>query len=70
MFRHPELREGEVLLGNTTREDFDRFDYESKRLGHIAYDTDGRVLEWQVTYPVFVSEAEYADHVRASSETL
>jgi hypothetical protein len=38
--RHPELKEGEVFLCNSDVKNL--IGYQSKRLGNVAYDTDGQ----------------------------
>ena len=67
---HPELREGEIFLGNFSfygraQRDWDDLRWKTKRKGEIAYDDQGRPLSETTSrteiYPVFVQEAELAE---------
>lgn len=60
---HPELRDGEVFLGNSTEDDFmNRIGYQSKRMGTTAYTIHGQEIpHFKLTpslYPVFVERQE------------
>jgi hypothetical protein len=55
---HPEAAEGEVLFINMTSAQFAIFDSSSKRMGQVAYDGEGRRLQHNDWFPVFVSNAE------------
>jgi len=49
LMNHPEIREGEVFLGNVVPNEHGKFDtsfcgFHSKRLGEIAYDKSGGVI--------------------------
>ena len=57
--RHPEIKEGEILLTNTTREKADLIGYQIKRIGNTAYDDSNKIIEGMV--PVFVSIKEYKE---------
>jgi hypothetical protein len=55
---HPEMQEGEFLLGNYTKEDFEKgVRWRTKRIGSTAYGRDGKVV--RDIYPVFVKIAEF-----------
>ncbi len=62
MKTHPELREGEVFLGNMHESDFRRSCYTTKRLGITAYDIHDQPVVG--LYPFFVSETEYKENMR------
>lgn len=53
---HPELREGEVFLTNTSSEQFGQIGYKTKRLGDVAYDIYGKYVD--NLQPVFVQRSE------------
>lgn len=57
---HPELQEGEAFLTNVSENErfrlWSNLPYEHKRVGEIAYDTDGNPMKNM--HPVFVSRAE------------
>lgn len=53
---HPEIQEGEILLTNSRKEDIDTIGWNTKRIGNIAYDTEGNIAEG--LYPVFVHKTE------------
>jgi len=56
--QHPELRTGEKWLTNVGVENAGQeIGYQSKRIGEVAYDIEGNVVEGLV--PVFVSKEEY-----------
>jgi len=52
---HPELRAGEIFLGNTSINAVG-VDWKTKRLGEVAYDMDGRIAKH--LRPVFVTRDE------------
>ena len=66
---HPELKEGEVFIGNFTEESFEQSMYVMKRLGLQAYDTNGNEIEHMAydydddtnLYPMFVNRNEYEE---------
>lgn len=61
---HPEKREYEIFIGNSTEEDFHQSSYNTKRLGRVAYDTSNVVIDsYSRLRPFFVGEAEYLDHM-------
>ncbi|HVM73936.1 MAG TPA: hypothetical protein VMU13_03620 [Candidatus Paceibacterota bacterium] len=56
---HPELRRGEVWIGNGSSPlDARVYPYGTCRLGNIAYEADGSSLTRYELYPVFVQLAE------------
>ncbi len=58
-WRHPELQEDEVYLGNTHDEDFDQIGWETKRSGQVTYDRDGKKMgQDKDFFPVFVKRDE------------
>ena len=58
-WHHPELQEGETLLGNYTQTDFDsKVRWNTKRIGGVAYDTHGVVVAQAELHPVFVQKSE------------
>ena len=54
--QHPELREGEVFLGNVRQAEPANFAYPSLRRGDVAYDSEGEPIEGMV--PFFASKKE------------
>jgi hypothetical protein len=58
LFRHPELREGEVLFRNMTALEFAALSWTSKRRGDAAYDGNGMALPFPDWKPVFIQESE------------
>jgi len=61
--KHPEQREGEVFYCNVhDREQFDKMDFETKRMGETAYSLSGKKIDQIVKgggpFPVFVQESE------------
>lgn len=63
--RHPEQRDGEVFLTNTTLDDFRKIGHASARAGLVAYDTTGRPIA--SLSPVFVDRGELAENLRAGA---
>ena len=63
MKKHPEQREDEVYLGNTTMEGFRACCHKTKRIGRGAYDADGKFVvqtNWVTCiFPFFVKKEEY-----------
>lgn len=58
-WKHPELKEGESVIGNFTQEDFDtKVRWQTKRIGVVAYDHNESVLVDKQLHPVFVTKAE------------
>jgi hypothetical protein len=55
--RHPEQRDGEVLLCNSTPADLARCGWFSKRLGMQAFDDGGQAIGGELR-PLFVARAE------------
>jgi len=56
---HPELRKGEVFLGNHHKKSFDELPHKSKRAGNIAYDDRGNPLNDVRYFPAFAIEEEH-----------
>lgn len=64
--KHPELREGEILLTNSNETDYESIGWnvggtkklESLRKGRIAYDSKGEIVK--DFFPVFVNRNRYA----------
>jgi hypothetical protein len=56
---HPEATADEVFIGNIWRSDFSKIGWKTKRLGRIAYASDGREIpKHQAFSPVFASREE------------
>jgi hypothetical protein len=56
---HPELEDGEVWIGNILRSDFHLIGWTTKRLGKIAYLTNGKPIPKSQGFgPVFVTSEE------------
>ena len=65
-WRHPEIRDGEVYMGNTTLTGFRQLPYYSKRLGNVPFNDNGSRFTDPLTdilfhgiYPFFISDEEY-----------
>lgn len=54
--KHPELREGETFLTNSTPEDYYRIGWKTKRSGMIAYDINEVPVKGLI--PIFVQQSE------------
>ena len=63
---HPELREGEMFLTNTTNEDYVKIGWISKRRGNHAYTIHGTEIKWYA--PVFVQKKEYEEGIKKYRE--
>jgi len=59
--KHPELREGEIFLGNFWKRNnaWKPIRWASKRKGNIAYDIYGDAMK--ESFPVFISRKEFED---------
>lgn len=57
---HPELLEGEVLLMNTTEEEFRKSVWRTKRMGRVAYDVHGNPIAHPCV-PFFIQRKELED---------
>ncbi len=55
---HPELKEGEVYLGNFSVEDFAGVTWKTKRSGFVAYDVNGQPSPWPGLFPGFAQRSE------------
>lgn len=63
--RHPEIRDGEVFIGNSRmiglklviHDIFDELAWETKRKGNVAYTRSGVVIDG--AYPIFIQLSEY-----------
>ena len=52
--RHPEQRPDEVFVGNM--QDLNHVGFKNKRMGHVAYDIAGKVLDpINGVFPIFVA---------------
>jgi hypothetical protein len=61
-FRHPECLENETWIGNTTKDGFETINYVSKRLGLVAYRSDGTPIPAeQELFPLFVARQEFRE---------
>lgn len=58
LYKHPELQEGEVFLGNFIYGNFLKISYKTKRLGRMTYDRHGKPLTESSVYPVFAQRDE------------
>lgn len=59
--RHPELREGEIFLGNFTKNSFSNIGWKTKRWGSCSYDIYGDPIKKSFLpslFPVFVQRKE------------
>lgn len=58
---HPELKEGEMFIGNFTEEQFPMSRWETKRAGNVAYDIFGKPVKSDNTrvFPGFMKIEEY-----------
>ena len=57
-FTHPETKQGEVFFSNASSADFRHIEFQSKRIGTIAYDGKGNKqssLDW---FSIFISTGE------------
>ena len=67
---HPELKSGEVFIGNTTPPlDTEIYPYKSCRLGDVAYHTDGHAVDpkrgWRPVFVLLIElEEEAVEKVR------
>ncbi len=65
LHKHPEIKKGEVFIGNKCMEGFKRLPYAKMRIGEIALDGKGspvnrpNEIEENMLFPVFVDEKEY-----------
>lgn len=58
MFIHPEQKSNELFFTNCNIIQFNKISYKTKRMGHTAYDGEGRPLDTANWFPVFVDENE------------
>lgn len=58
---HPEKRDDEKFLTNTTLSGFYRIKLETKRIGFIPYDNTGVKLKDRDCFPIFASIQEIED---------
>jgi hypothetical protein len=56
---HPEQRSGEIFLCNLNGPGAKSVGWKSKRIGEIAYDQSGRIIDGDV--PVFVAASEFIE---------
>ena len=55
--KHPEIKQGEIFLTNSTLEDYNNIGWKTKRRGIVAYDINGNVIKG--LFPVFILREEY-----------
>jgi len=55
---HPELRNGEVFFRNMNEAQFELLTWHTKRRGITAYDEQGRMINYDNWFPVFVRMSE------------
>lgn len=64
-WQHPELREGEMFLTNSTEEEYGRIRWMTKRIGEVAYNIRGEVIDSiDKLFPVFVQKQEYEEGMK------
>lgn len=67
MHRHPEQRDGEIYLGNTTVDGFHKSSWSSKRMGNVARYQDGRTVDSghmsEGFYPWFIQRADVEQQI-------
>lgn len=71
MKRHPDQFDGELYMGNIDYDGFKRSSWVTKRMGHVAYDVDGKVIpHYDGFHPWFIraSEVEQAAKVAEASD--
>ena len=57
--QHPELRAGEVFLGNYSLHVYTQSDWKTKRIGQQAYDESGKpVASTLDLHPIFAQKSE------------
>lgn len=64
-WKHPELQEGEILVGNETEKHFEESEWKTKRMGEVPYDIYGNIVEEDEedfnmphVYPMFIQRSE------------
>ena len=55
---HPELKDGEVLIGNFDDDNYRMCDWKTRRVGQKAYDAAGELVAGDKLFPVFVQRTE------------
>ena len=70
-FRHPELKEGEMLIGNGDQDYYDSLKWKTKRLGNIAYKVESfyrkeydNVEIIIGAFPIFIQEKNMMRYLR------
>jgi hypothetical protein len=58
---HPEIREGEVFLGNMSEDTFRTVGWRTKRRGNVAYYINGEIIRNSSSLPVFCQQKERID---------
>ena len=60
---HPELKDGEMFIGNVTKSFYNHnIGWQTKRMGITAYTPDGEVIFNRLSttlYPTFIQKKEY-----------
>jgi hypothetical protein len=58
---HPEIRKGEVYMGNVTQDAFKHRPWKTKRLGKQPIDVHGNPIPVKTLFPLFVNSSELTD---------
>ena len=58
-FKHPEMKEDEILLGNYFNEAYYRLPYNTKRKGNNCYTINGKQFTIYGYFPVFVRKEDW-----------
>ena len=60
--QHPELKTGEIWIGNFKKKDLPKVKYLTQRVGQKAYDAEGQLIlpqgQWR---PVFIQSSEMSE---------
>ncbi len=65
VMRHPEIREGEIFLTNSTVKEYEKVGWKTKRMGYIALDVNGNIIDsTSGLFPVFLQKKEYDDYYK------
>lgn len=65
-FTHPELAKGEIFFTNASRQVFKKISWQTKRMGSVAYNGEGKKQINKNWYPVFIS----VDELEETGKTL
>lgn len=59
-WKHPELKDGEMFLSNSTVENLDLISWKQKRVGLQAFDCNNEIIDPRLDlYSIFVQRTEY-----------